>query len=721
MRMLERWNVYSYYTSEDEIDVDAMTTARSCKNQFIKIDVRNPRTHISREKALYTDYEITVQTNNIAFSSPDSVVRRRYSDFQWLYTRLLSQYRLDQHLPELPPKRLFGRFKRPFLKHRQKGLQRFLVEITNEPTYLSDIAVHLFLQTKLSVKEIEKRLNGTDSGGELLEVLQSPCTSRGRGLSRSSSHVDGVDDMNFEHDSGFSYSTTSSINDGMAPHTTSYKPIGNGHCLSSPLDLDRIHSPSRKLFSKSELACHNYDGVHIYEDHSAFHSSSDDEYFHSNDYDADDEVDGQIIEENNNEDCLDSSDDNDDDEDELFCFCKDNQGTVYSLDRALEIIKTRPKLTDRLYSQEDSDDCFHESEYDVIDTEDDLDITEIVDDDTYPKASIPKVKVRSNSYSEGGIVEVLARSKNKLKTGKVKSLPNIRFPIRNKKAIVGVKRSLTYHGVYDMRSSILKEVNEQEELLLSDENSNKKFHKKYLSPTLKFHKSESDGQQLTSDADYLTTIHKHMYNSHDSHADTIDTQAEDIAPSKFYDFFKKKKKRIPSVRLVSFRKMSNDNEEQKGRFRVSSVTVNETQNQNNTVEENAVNNKDAVVSNENIDGVTSPEISMNDCTKILVTSEKDSEKSNNVLEVCEKNLHKEDKQESGTSNINNEQLTQVTKDTHVCVSLCRNECKFSSSYRLSAEEMTVTEQTTPLRKTSNVVNRKDTITSLLKTYDIIAV
>lgn len=166
--------------------------------------------------------------------------------------------------------------------------------------------------------------------------------------------------------------------------------------------------------------------------------------------------------------------------------------------------------------------------------------------------------------------------------------------------------------------------------------------------------------------------------------------------------------------------MSNDNEEQKGRFRVSSVTVNETQNQNNTVEENAVNYKDAVVSNENIDGVTSPEISMNDCTKILVTSEKDSEKSNNVLEVCEKNLHKEDKQESDTSNIN-EQLTQVTKDTHVCVSLCRNECKFSSSYRLSAEEMTVTEQTTPLRKTSNVVNRKDTITSLLKTYDIIAV
>ena len=63
------------------------------------------------------------------------------------------------------------------------------------------------------MKEIGTKLNGTDSGGELIEVLQSPSTSRGNGLSRSSSQVEGVDDMNFDHDSGFSYSTTSSIND----------------------------------------------------------------------------------------------------------------------------------------------------------------------------------------------------------------------------------------------------------------------------------------------------------------------------------------------------------------------------------------------------------------------------------------------------------------------------------------------------------------------------
>lgn len=64
------------------------------------------------------------------------------------------------------------------------------------------------------MNEIEKRLNATDSGEELLEVLQSPCTTRGRGLSRSLLHVEGLDEMNFDHDSGFSYSTTSSMNDG---------------------------------------------------------------------------------------------------------------------------------------------------------------------------------------------------------------------------------------------------------------------------------------------------------------------------------------------------------------------------------------------------------------------------------------------------------------------------------------------------------------------------
>ena len=82
--------------------------------------------------------------------------------------------------------------------------------ITSESTYLSDIAVHLFLQTSLTVKEIEERMNGTDSGGELLEELQSPSVVRGRALSRSCS---AADDMNFEHDSGFSYSTASSLND----------------------------------------------------------------------------------------------------------------------------------------------------------------------------------------------------------------------------------------------------------------------------------------------------------------------------------------------------------------------------------------------------------------------------------------------------------------------------------------------------------------------------
>ena len=29
--------------------------------EYIKITVRNPRTHISREKALYTDYEVRVE------------------------------------------------------------------------------------------------------------------------------------------------------------------------------------------------------------------------------------------------------------------------------------------------------------------------------------------------------------------------------------------------------------------------------------------------------------------------------------------------------------------------------------------------------------------------------------------------------------------------------------------------------------------------------------
>ena len=50
------------------------------------------------------------------------------------------------------------------------------------------------------------------SDGDILETLQSPSNKKPSGLSRSMAEIPQVE-APIEHDSGFCYSTTSSIND----------------------------------------------------------------------------------------------------------------------------------------------------------------------------------------------------------------------------------------------------------------------------------------------------------------------------------------------------------------------------------------------------------------------------------------------------------------------------------------------------------------------------
>ena len=353
--------------------------------------------------------------------------------------------------------------------------------------------------------------------------------------------------------------------------------------IDVPIRKHSLPSPTKLLERKKKI----HTDIYLYDGSShSFTSSSEDDIFLNHNYDADDEIDGYLYEENNNEKYFCPSED----DDELFCFSQNKQGTIYSLERALELIQDRPKLTDRFFSPvEDSDDCFHESEYDVINSEDDLDLVDIVDDDSYPKAAIPIIRFRSSSFTEGDGVSIAttpASSKNKLKTGKVKSLPNIRFPIRHKKC--NVARSITFHGMADIYKRTLKKVKEQEELTTTSGNERNKTDKiddMYLSPC-GIRRSESESQQVTSDADYLTTIHGCQM-SNNCYDTNVDTQAEDAEPIKFYDFFKKRSRKrslsrvmslkdrlMPLITPVEQRPRANTTiEGRKGRFTISSIRV----------------------------------------------------------------------------------------------------------------------------------------------------
>ncbi|XP_066912945.1 uncharacterized protein [Clytia hemisphaerica] len=145
--------VFGMYGNEDQLD-----NHDRLYNKFLDIFVLNPRTHIKRRRALYTDYEVHVKTNHPEFAIKDSQVRRRYSEFAWLKARLGMNDIMMTTAPSLPGKKYVGRFKDPFLMKRQMGLQHFMNKVVEVNPFLSDPALHLFLQTELSISQMESYL-----------------------------------------------------------------------------------------------------------------------------------------------------------------------------------------------------------------------------------------------------------------------------------------------------------------------------------------------------------------------------------------------------------------------------------------------------------------------------------------------------------------------------------------------------------------------------------
>ena len=527
-------------------------------------------------------------------------------------------------------------------------------------------------------------------------------------------------------------------------------PVSNGNCLPSAFELVNDTPPSSKCTLNSPGKRKDIYREKIHQDvfpdisSNSYTSSSDDGlYFHH--YDADDEIEAFLYEENNNV-CF-SSDEKDDED--LFCFSHSNdQSTVYSLDHALQLIQSRPKLTDRLFSPvEDSDDCFHESEYDVIDSEEELNIIDIVDDESYPKASIPNVKLRSNSFTEGDNIVVATKrmpSKNKLKTGKVKSLPNIRFPIRQRKRSPSVTRSITFHGMSDMQQRKgLKEVDEQEELFIADRESDK-VDGIYLSPSKV--RSESEGQLLTSDADYLTTIHK--YCSNDSHDTNIDTQGEDTAPLKFYEFFRKRSKKRSPSRLLSLQKTSTLNAQklkntatingQRGRFTVSAVLI--------PIEGDTLLNSAELLDSPEASPIQQNEFIPPSTLQILPLASLElncTDESNsyakNTQRLRQRNRHQKktaavqqtqkhsiDSEQSRYGLIQHATTVLMPLQCNICfvedkVEYLMKVCEASIYPTLVAEseKFDVNEEMLQIRKTSVVRKKSDSINSLLKSYVVI--
>ncbi|XP_065434074.1 sorting nexin-11 isoform X2 [Chrysemys picta bellii] len=130
------------------------------QEELTTVRVQDPRLQNEGSWNSYVDYKIFLHTSSKAFTAKTSCVRRRYREFVWLRKQLQKNAGLVP-VPELPGKStFFAGSTDEFIEKRRQGLQQFLEKVVQNVVLLSDSQLHLFLQSQLSVPEIEACVQG---------------------------------------------------------------------------------------------------------------------------------------------------------------------------------------------------------------------------------------------------------------------------------------------------------------------------------------------------------------------------------------------------------------------------------------------------------------------------------------------------------------------------------------------------------------------------------
>ncbi|XP_044300637.1 sorting nexin-11 [Varanus komodoensis] len=130
------------------------------QEELTTVRVQDPRVQNEGSWNSYVDYKIFLHSNSKAFTAKTSCVRRRYREFVWLKKQLQKNAGLVP-VPELPGKStFFAGSTDEFIEKRRQGLQQFLEKVLQNVVFLSDSQLHLFLQSQLSVPEIEACVQG---------------------------------------------------------------------------------------------------------------------------------------------------------------------------------------------------------------------------------------------------------------------------------------------------------------------------------------------------------------------------------------------------------------------------------------------------------------------------------------------------------------------------------------------------------------------------------
>ncbi|KAK6420278.1 intercellular trafficking and secretion [Oleoguttula sp. CCFEE 5521] len=149
---------------------DATDLAGIGEEGSIKCTVTKPLKEGEGAQNAYTSYLVTTDTDFKSFQASHATVRRRFTDFLFLYKTLLKEYP-QCAVPPLAEKHnltyLSGdRFSSAFTARRAFSLQRFLTRLTLHPVLRRAVLLNLFLESSDWNAVMKSRPSRAMSGGE---------------------------------------------------------------------------------------------------------------------------------------------------------------------------------------------------------------------------------------------------------------------------------------------------------------------------------------------------------------------------------------------------------------------------------------------------------------------------------------------------------------------------------------------------------------------------
>ncbi len=135
--------------------VQSPTAGKSSNS--VQIEITDPQNHTQGSKK-YTDYLVRTKTTLPIFTVKEFSVRRRFSDFEWLRTKIETKLKISP--PSLPDKAWKRQipfmketlFDDQFVEERRRSLEHFITKISEHPLVQTEKIWVSFLQDQEFVK-----------------------------------------------------------------------------------------------------------------------------------------------------------------------------------------------------------------------------------------------------------------------------------------------------------------------------------------------------------------------------------------------------------------------------------------------------------------------------------------------------------------------------------------------------------------------------------------